>query len=130
MAEKKEELTLEEQSERLFRVAIKSPEHLKKWLKASGRGWIVLKSDDLVDGLPFPAGHDTLIQLIACYRDHRMTKPSYRTEIQKDIKGKDVEVPIMKTDLLEVEEIDHLIRHLIGKVTELKPDWDINKPLT
>ena len=122
-----EEITLEEQFQRLFRVSIKDPEHLKRWLDESGRRWLVFDAIDMVDALPFPDGLNSLIQIIACYRDHRSIKPSGRVEKQADpTLGNEVDVPIMKTDVLEPDEIDRAIRFLVGQITELVPDWDLN----
>jgi hypothetical protein len=129
MAEIGEKLTIEEQSKRLLRIAIQDPEHLKRWLEESGRSWLVFNSLDLVDALPFPDGVDAFMQLIACYRDYRSAIPSGRTEtIMDPTLGKEVTTSIMKTDNLEVEELDRAIRFLIGQITELDPSWDINTP--
>lgn len=123
-----EEITMEEMSQRLIRTSLKDPEHLKKWLDESNRRYLVFDSLDLVDSLPFPAGIDSLMQLIACYRDHRATKPSGRAEKSSLVSGEDVEIPIMKTDVLEVEELDRAIRFLVGQITELDAGWSLENP--
>ena len=125
-----EEIPLEERSKRLFRVAIKDAEHLKKWLEKSGRTWIVLNCTELVDALPFPDGLDAFMQIIACYRDHRRGVPTGEIEVQTDpTLGKEIQVPLMKDENLSVVELDQAIRYLISQVTELDPDWSIERPL-
>ena len=123
-----EKLTTKEISERLLRVSIKDPEHLKQWLDESGRRYLVFDSMDLVDSLPFPDGIEYLMQVIACYRDHRVTKQSGRVEIQKDMLGKEQQIPIMKSDILEAEEIDRVIRFLVGQITTIDPSWSLENP--
>lgn len=124
-----ENVTLEEQAQRLFNVAIKDPEHLKRWLQESGRTWLIFNTNDLVDALPFPDGLDTLIQIIACYRDHRSIMPSGRVEKQVNpVTGKEVEVPLSKSDKLEVAELDRAIRFLINQITETEPSWNLQQP--
>lgn len=56
-------------------VAMASPAHLKQWLRETGRTFLVLKTDDLVDALPWPEGVRSLIQLVECYRQHRQGIP-------------------------------------------------------
>ena len=51
--------------------AMKSPEHLRGWLEASGRRWLVFDGIELIKALPWPAGVDALMQIIAAYRDER-----------------------------------------------------------
>ena len=129
MSTEKEKITLEEQAQRLLNVSIKDPAHLKRWLQETGRTWLVLDSLELVDALPFPDGLDTLIQIIACYRDHRNAIPNGKVEKQLDpIKGKEVDVPLMKTENLEVFELDRAIRFLISQITELEPSWNLQNP--
>jgi len=123
------EMSLEEQAQRLFNISMKTPEHLKAWLEESGRVWIVLNSVELVDALPFPGGHDHLMQIIACYRDHRATITTGRFEKQMDPrKKKEVEIPIMKKETLEKEELDRAIRYLVGQITEMDPSWSLENP--
>lgn len=51
-----------------------SPQHLKDWLRKTRRHFVVLKSDDLVDSLPWPDGVESIIEIIECYRQHRAVK--------------------------------------------------------
>lgn len=124
-------LTRAEALARQYRVSLKDPGHLKRWLLESNRRWIVFDAVDLVDSLPFPEGVDDFVRVVACYLNHRATKPSGRVEIQKDpVLGEEVEVQIMKTDVLEVEELDRCIRYLISLASEKDPKWKLeNNPL-
>ena len=58
------------------KTALKDPKHLKRWLDATDRRWLVLSGMDLVDALPWPDGAAALMQVIACYRDHRRVVPT------------------------------------------------------
>ncbi len=129
MVEVTDEMSLEEQSQRLFRISIKNAGQLKAWLEKTGRTWLVFNAMELVDSLPFPDGLDTLIQIIACYRDHRRTLPSGRTEKQTDeMLGEEIDVPVMKDELLEVAELDRAIRYLVGQITERDETWSLDNP--
>ena len=126
-----EEMTVEERAKCLLNVAIQSPAHLKRWLGSTGRRWLVFNALDLVDALPWPAGLDSLMQLIACYRDHRRQIPSGVVEKQVDpILGQEVEVPLMKSDVLELREMDQLVRFLITEITKKEPGWTLENPIT
>lgn len=50
--------------------------HLKSWLTASGRKYLVLNATDLVDAMPFPDGVEMVQQVIAAYGQHRATRES------------------------------------------------------
>jgi hypothetical protein len=109
--------------------AMKSADHLKRWLAESGRSWLVLKADDLVDSLPWPEGVDLLIGMVEGYRKHRMGTMSGRTEkVKHPVTQRVTEIPIPKTDALEVEELDRCIRFLIGQVTSLDESWSLDNP--
>lgn len=47
MVELEPGLSLQEQSERLLRVSLSSPEQLKEWLEKSGRKWLVFNALEL-----------------------------------------------------------------------------------
>ena len=124
-----EQLTAKEAAERLERISIKDAEHLKKWLASSGRRWIILDSQDLVDSLPYPAGIEMFMEAIEHYRRFRSTKESGRVEKQLDpTLGIEIDIPIKKTDTLEVEEMDRAIRFLVGQITEIDPSWSLDNP--
>lgn len=131
MVELEPGLSFKEQSERLLRVSISDADQLKKWLEASGRRWLIFDALDLVDALPFPDGVDTLIQVIACYRDYRGTKQTGREETFKDpTLGKQISVPTYKGEMLEIEELDRVIRYLIRRITDKNPRWTLaDEPL-
>ena len=127
MVELEPGLSVKEQSERLLRVSLADADQLKAWLEKSGRKWLIFDAIALVDALPFPDGVDTLIQVIACYRDYRSTQPSGRTERIKDPTfGKVIEAPIYKGEMLEVEELDRVIRYLVRQITDKKGTWSLN----
>lgn len=121
-------LSLEEQAKRLFNVAIKDPDHLKRWLEATGRRWLIFDTLELVDSLPYPEGLDYLMQIIACYRDYRRAIPSGRTEtIIEPTLGKTVERMIYKDETLEVAELDRAIRYLVRAITERDSKWTLEQ---
>lgn len=97
-------------------VAMRDPNQLKRWLRESGRTWLVLRTDDLVDALRWPDGVETLIDMISAYSKLRAaTRPP-------------VDRPggvRLADDRLELEELDALIEMLQGlraaAVRELQP---------
>lgn len=116
--------------EALARVSLKDPGHLKRWLAASGRMWLVFNSVDLVDALKWPDGVDALMQIIACYRDHRASIETGRHEQQVDpTLGREVQVPIFKGEGLEAVELDRAIRALIEQLRGKDPTWPLEKPV-
>jgi hypothetical protein len=50
---------------------IGDPDDLKRWFRESGRAYIVLFADDLIDALPWPEGAEQLMRIISAYRAHR-----------------------------------------------------------
>lgn len=109
-------------------VAMKSPEHLKLWLSETGRRWLVLNSLDLVDALPWPDGVQAFLQVCMAYGGHRMAQPSGRKEVITTPTGEKVEVDVMKTDQLELEELDRAIRYLVAQAYERDPNWKLENP--
>ena len=128
---KLESMSAIERSEALMRVAMKTPEHLKQWLDGTGRRWLVLNGLDLVDALPWPHGIEILMQIIAGYRDHRATIPTGRFQPGAALATTGfVQVPVMKGETLEIEELDRAIRALISQAEEKDPTWKLsNIPL-
>jgi len=111
-----------------MRVAMKSVEHLCEWLEASNRRWLVFDALELVKSLPWPNGVEALMQIIACYRDHRAAQASGRTEeLKHSLTGELSKVPIMKGDQLEIEELDRAIRYLIGIASTKDTTWSIDR---
>lgn len=123
------DISPEERSMALFRVSLKDKDHLKRWIEKSGRRWMIFEALDLVDALSWPDGVSLLMELIAAYRDHRMAIASgdFETQIDPTL-GKEIKVPVMKTEMLEVAELDRAIRALIGQVTSKDPTWSLNNP--
>lgn len=122
----KEKMDAAEVIRRQRATAMKSPEHLKQWLQASGHAWLVFNTQDLIDSLPWPFGVEMMMDLVHTYSDHRCAIDSGRREVQKEpITGKSIEVVIYKDQTLEVEELDRCIRHLTAQIYQLKPDWSL-----
>lgn len=120
-----------ELSEEQLRTAMKSQEHLKKWVEESGRRWLVLNGAHLVDALPWPSGVEALMQVIACYRDHRAALDTGETQlVENPITKEMAEVPMYYPETLTLTEYDRAIRWMVGQVTEIDPDWKLtNEPL-
>lgn len=122
-------MSKEEMSQAKMRVAMQSVEHLKRWLEASGRRWLVFPAMELVDALPWPSGVEALMQIVAAYRDHRAAIPSGRTEkIFDPVSHEELVIPVMKGETLEVAELDRAIRYLIGQITERDSSWKLENP--
>lgn len=118
-----------ELSEEQMRTAMKDQGHLKKWLVESGRKWIVLNGDHLVDALPWPTGVEAFMQVIACYRDHRAALDTGETQLVENPKTKEMdEVTMFYPETLTVTEMDRAIRWLVGEVTNIDPDWKLTNP--
>lgn len=118
-----------ELSEAQMRTAMTSPSHMKEWLEKSGRRWLVLNGMHLVDALPWPSGVDALMQLIACYRDHRavLDTGEVKTEVDPITKEK-VEVVVYHPETLTFTELDRAIRYLVQLITDLDPSWKLTDP--
>lgn len=80
--------------------AMKDPKHLKEFLRKADKTYLVFNALDLVDALPWPDGHEQLIQIIEAYRQERSVHPSSHDD------------KVMKTEQLEPEEIDAAIAQL------------------
>jgi hypothetical protein len=116
----------EDRARALYNVSISDKDHLKKWLLESGRPWVVFKSADLVEALPWPGGVESFMELVNYYRDFRRSISSGEVEWLEDPEtGKMVEVPRMKTDSLEIDEMENLIRSLVTQITEMDPNWSL-----
>lgn len=118
-------------SEEAARTAMKNPAHLKRWLLASGRRWLVFDARDLVEALPWPEGAQALAEIVSAYRNYRRSIATGRSETQKQtdhVTGQEVEVevPIFKDETLEIEELDRAIRYLIGVASEKDPTWRLD----
>jgi len=129
--EKEKQLSAVEASERRMKVAIKSSAHLKQWLQASGRRWLVFNGEHLVDALPWPDGVQALIQMVACYRDHRSTLNTGELQLVENPEtGEMLETSLFYPETLTLTEMDRVIRYLVGQITSLDSDWKLeNEPL-
>lgn len=113
------EMSAVQRSEAAMRVAMQSPQQLRKWLHESGRRWLVFDALELVEALPWPHGVQNLIDTIACYRDHRAAIPSTTGAMveQKDphadpSKPRMIQVPVTKPETLESAELEQCIAYL------------------
>lgn len=96
-----------------LKTAMTSPTHLKAWMRATDRNFLVFQTEDIVDGLEWPGGIEALQQIVTGYRDYRRTKPTAWTEevIARDALGQSVKVraPINHDEDLDPDEWDVLI---------------------
>ena len=115
-----------ELSEAQIRTAMKSKEHLKRWVHESGRQWFLLNGDHLVDALPWPSGVEALMQVFACYRDHRAALDTGETQLVEHAITKEmVETPLFYPETLTLTEMDRAIRWMVGRITELDYTWKL-----
>lgn len=111
-----------------IQVAMKDAEHMIRWLHESGRPFLIFKAEDAVRSLSWPHGCEALQQFSDAYDHHRGTIPTGRTRIEIDpITKEKVEVPVMKGQQLEPEEMEMLIRHLVNTLSENDPQWSLEK---
>ena len=117
--------------------AIKDPAHLKRWLLETGRAWVVLKTGDLIDALPWPAGVDALMQIIEAYRQHRAGVPvEYAACPKLKLSGhgknsvcdictnRNQIVTRSKTDVLELDEMKEAAVWLVNQIRERDSLWN------
>lgn len=126
-----ESLTPEEIARRQDITGMKSPEHLQRWLRETRRDYLVFKTGDFLKAIRFPRDAEALMYLVSRYDEYRSRIPSGRTQtVVEPLTKKTVEIPIMKSEVLEVEELDRAIRNFAAMIYEQKPDWSIeNTPL-
>ena len=117
-------------------VAIQSPGHLRRWV-AQARPFVVFVGVHLVDGLPFPSGHQTFQHIVTAYTHQRATIPTGAQEVNEDgspmtYQDKDAEGrpigpvrPVLKMcdDRLTVAEMKECVAWLAGQIHETEPDW-------
>ena len=114
---------------RQIATAMKEPDHMKRWLRESGRAWLVFNTTDLIDALPWPLGVDQLMNIVFAYGELRRKVDSGRSEtVIEPLSGKKVQIPVYKDETLEVEELDRAIRFLTAQIYQLKPDWSLTDP--
>ncbi len=130
MTNPKQEFDSEVLRERQVKLAMSSAAHLKQWLQASGRRWLVMDAMELVDALPWPGGVQELMGLINLYNQHRRKFDSGRRgkPIKDPITGDMVEPIIFKDEKLELAEVDRATRHLVQLALEWDPKWSLENP--
>jgi len=113
-------------------IAIRSPAHLKQWLHASGRAFIVFDANDLVDGLPWPDGVDAMIQLVEAYRQHRCAEVAEEVPCKRCAKKPSPSCPEcrgnghtfrMKSDMMEPDELKKVVEFLMMQIRLADPNW-------
>ena len=109
------------------RVAMKSPGHLKAWLKSTGRRWVILNAFDLVDALWANGGVGLLADVLSRYTDHRREVDSGETTTITDPLGNEVEVPLPKRDILTQSEIEEAMRFLAAEAQRNDPSWTLDR---
>jgi SAM-dependent MidA family methyltransferase len=115
-------------SQEQLNTAMRSPTHLKQWLEATHRRWLVFNAMELMDALPWPSGVEAFMQVVMAYRDHRRTIDSGRTElVEEPLTGEQVEVPVCKDENLEVEELDRALRYLVAEIRAKMPAWSLER---
>jgi hypothetical protein len=107
-------------AEKLVLGEMNSPEKLKAWLEATGRRWLVLDSVALVNAVSWPAGVLAFQSILSDYEAYRSSQESGRKAL---VQGRPV--PVMKSDVLEADEMDAVIRHLVAQLKKLDPDWTL-----
>ena len=115
-------------------VAMKSPEHLKQWLEVTGRQWLVLKTVDIVDSLPWPEGVTSLMQVLEAYRQHRITIPvdfapcprlaQHGTGTCTLCSNKKTVIVRSKSDKLEFDELKEACVWLLNQIREKDQSWN------
>lgn len=109
------------------RVAMRSLDHFRQWLIASGREFLIFNSKDLLNSLEFAPDNLVLVQqIVDCYRQHRLDIPySTRKEIEP-MTGETITVPICKDDTLTIAETDRLVRILASTLFDKVPGWSLD----
>jgi hypothetical protein len=105
-------------SDEQLRVAMTSPAALKRYLSAADKTYLVLRTDHLVDALPWPEGIDAVQQVVSAYRDHRAVIPSGWVEVMP---GGAVG-PITLAETLSLDEVEEAIRQLQRHRSALQED--------
>ncbi len=119
-----EQSTPEQLLEAQKRVAIQSTQHLIEWLQVTNRGFLVLKTEDLVRSLEdLPEGLDVLQMIINVYGGHRKAQHTgdYREETLSS--GETMMVPIFKDDRLTTDEMKEAVYTLLRELADRDPTW-------
>jgi hypothetical protein len=120
----------QEAQQLLAKQALSNPEALKRWLRESGRQFVVLAAQDLVNSLPWPEGVRKFTEVVEAYRGYRLTQPSAKAEMGRDLLGKPCEIVTMKSDALDPVELNCLVHWAAAQLLEYDPGWTFQKGLT
>ena len=124
-------MTVEEIAEARDRVSIKDPNHLIRFLERSSPV-IPFVVKDLVKSLEHnPDAMQAFQGIVNLYMSYRITQPSGDFEEMKNpLTGEVDKVPVTKTEVLTLTELDRAIRNLTGQAKTLDPTWSLdNAPL-
>ena len=84
---------------------IGNPARLKQWFRESGRKYIVLDADDLIDALSWPDGVEQFMRFVSVYREYRSQR-AVEVKVGGEMTYRAV------SDVLEPEEIREAIAFL------------------
>lgn len=125
MVDVNRDLTREEKIAAISRVAMPDKMSLKRWLRESDREYLIFCATDLMDGLSWPDGVCTLMEIIEHYREARGLIETGETEPQRDPQGDTVEVPVRKTERLTKAEGERAIRQIARAIQAEDPTWTL-----
>jgi hypothetical protein len=120
----------EKLTEEQLRTAIRSPEHLRRWVLQEAP-FVVFKGTDMVDALPYPSGHEAFQHFVSAYRSQRIDiedDEQVRRRGVDPISRETLEVPGKKHDMLTVDEFADLVRWVslaAGRVAVQKIDAEL-----
>lgn len=97
-------------------------EELKAWAQASGRTYLIMRMDELIDSLPYPEGAEKLQDVVQAYERHRAMMPSELTDQPGDRCGQKIDASRGKGACLEPSEIRDLIAFLQSQLPAHSPD--------
>lgn len=119
--------------------AIRDPEHLKAWLLATHRDFVIFQACDLVDALEWPTQVTALSAIISAYRQHRNgqaaeTVPCPRKHgagtgagTSKDVctlcHNHGIVVTRGKDETLELDEMKEAVSWLLAKIHAKDPTF-------
>lgn len=115
-------MDVKDMTEEQIRVAMASPDHLKRFFRARGQRFLVFCMEDLIDAGPWPQQVELIQALVFSYEGHRRAIPSGMEErVSVPTLGASVmqSVPVMKDGRLTVREIDLLVDDLMRDRQEM-----------
>lgn len=115
-----------------MRTAMQSKPHMKEWMQASGRRWLVIDAFDMIESIwtgKTAVFTQQFQDLLALYCNYRRRIPNGKFEEQEDpMTGRKVQIALSKDEILEPEEMDRAIRYMVAQIREHIPDWSLEKP--